>query len=217
MARRKDPDYENRRQQIIDGALKAFAAQGFEKTTNREIAESAGIGSPGLIYHYFRDKEDLFQQVFEQRHPLLLLLNRPEEIFALPPAEALTRIGRAYLKIIEQREAVALFKLLIGEAARRPEAARAFLQFGPNRVLGFVASYLESQMQAGTLRHVDASQAARSFLGPMALFLLAREIFQQPEAMQTDPETVVAGTVDLFLRGMYLESEGGEGKGEGRS
>ncbi len=216
MGRQRDPDYESRRQQIIDGALKAFSERGFERTTNKEIAAAAGIGSPGLIYHYFRDKEDLFQQVFEQRHPLLLLINRPEEILGLPPADALTRIGRAYLKIIEQREAVALFKLLIGEAARRPESARGFVQFGPGRVLGFVASYLEGQMRAGTLRPVDASQAARSFLGPMALFLLAREIFQLPEAQQTDPETVVAATVEIFLRGM-LRREDGEERGGGRS
>lgn len=216
MGRQRDPDYESRRQQIIDGALRAFSERGFEGTTNKEIAAAAGIGSPGLIYHYFRDKEDLFQEVFEQRHPLLLLISRPEEILGLPPADALTRIGRAYLKIIEQREAVALFRLLIGEATRRPEAARAFVQFGPNRVLGFVASYLEGQMRAGTLRPADASQAARSFLGPMALFLMAREIFQQPEAQQTDPETVVAATVEIFLRGM-LRSKDGEGRGDGRS
>jgi hypothetical protein len=50
----------------------------------------------------------------------------------------------------------------------------------------------------------------------MALFLLAREIFQLPEAQQTDPETVVAATVEIFLRGM-LRREDGEERGGGRS
>jgi len=44
-----------RRQQIIDGALQVFASK---KATNGILAAS-GIGSPGLIYHYW-DKATCF-------------------------------------------------------------------------------------------------------------------------------------------------------------
>lgn len=45
----RDEEYERRRQQIIDGALVVFSQKGFDKATNQEIAEAAGIASPGLI------------------------------------------------------------------------------------------------------------------------------------------------------------------------
>ena len=51
MAARDDQERIQRRQQIIDGALMVFAEKGFDKATNQEIAEAAGIGSAGLIYH----------------------------------------------------------------------------------------------------------------------------------------------------------------------
>ena len=51
MPSRDEQDFEERRQQIIDGALEVFSEKGFEKATNKDIAEAAGIGSPGLIYH----------------------------------------------------------------------------------------------------------------------------------------------------------------------
>ena len=63
MPPRDESDYEQRRQQIIDGALQVFASKGFERATNKEIARAAKVRSPGLIYHYFKDKGDLFQQV----------------------------------------------------------------------------------------------------------------------------------------------------------
>jgi TetR/AcrR family transcriptional repressor of mexJK operon len=85
MPQRDEQDFESRRQQIIDGALHVFASKGFEKATNKDIAAASEIGSPGLIYHYFKDKSDLFQQVIEQRLPVLQLLNHGEEMMALPP------------------------------------------------------------------------------------------------------------------------------------
>ncbi len=50
---------EDRREQIIDAALRVFAEKGFARATNSEIAREAGNMTPGLIYYYFKRKEDL--------------------------------------------------------------------------------------------------------------------------------------------------------------
>jgi len=47
-----------RRGQIVAGAVKLFSEQGFYRTTVQQVAQLAGV-SPGLIYQYVRDKEDL--------------------------------------------------------------------------------------------------------------------------------------------------------------
>lgn len=46
------------RQRIIEAALKAFAARGFEATTTTEIADALQMTGPAL-YHYFRTKDEL--------------------------------------------------------------------------------------------------------------------------------------------------------------
>ena len=48
----------NRRAQIVGGAVELFSEQGYYKTTVQDVAKRAGV-SPGLIYQYVRDKEDL--------------------------------------------------------------------------------------------------------------------------------------------------------------
>jgi AcrR family transcriptional regulator len=207
MPPRDEQDFEIRRQQIIDGALHVFASKGFEKATNKDIAVAAGIGSPGLIYHYFKDKSDLFQQVVEQRLPLLQLLSHSEEILTKTPEDVLTIFGHAFLKMADNQTSIALFKLVLGEAIRQPQVADMVNTVGPSRSLGFLTRYLAQQMSAGVLKPMNPSAAARCFVGPLIAYLLTREVFRQPDAQQISSEIMVKTAVEVFLRGMEVSSE----------
>ena len=46
------------RERIIDAARQLFAANGFEASTTRDIADAAGIAS-GTLFNYFATKEDI--------------------------------------------------------------------------------------------------------------------------------------------------------------
>jgi AcrR family transcriptional regulator len=55
----EDPELiQKRRGQIVAAATQLFSRQGFYKTTIKDIAKLAGI-SPGLVYQYVREKEDV--------------------------------------------------------------------------------------------------------------------------------------------------------------
>jgi AcrR family transcriptional regulator len=49
---------ERRRAQFVAAAIDLFGERGYHATTIRDIGERAGV-SIGLVYHYFKDKEDL--------------------------------------------------------------------------------------------------------------------------------------------------------------
>ena len=51
-----------RKQSIIQAAFKLFALRGYHRTSISEIAQEAGI-SKGLMYTYFKNKEDLLKTV----------------------------------------------------------------------------------------------------------------------------------------------------------
>ena len=206
MPSRDEQDFESRRQQIIDGALQVFASKGFEKATNKDIAVAASIGSPGLIYHYFKDKSDLFQQVLEQRMPMLQLLSHSEEMMALPPRELLTLFASTFLKVAENPTSIALLKLMIGEAVRQPIVAELINTIGPTRNITFLSRYLNQQMDLGLLRRMDPGAAARCFVGPLLAFLITRELFPQPDAQTLCAETMVKTAVEVFLQGMEISA-----------
>jgi AcrR family transcriptional regulator len=53
------------RARIISGALACFGANGYERTTVKQIAEAAGVAQ-GLMYSHFAGKEDLLKAIFQQ-------------------------------------------------------------------------------------------------------------------------------------------------------
>lgn len=202
MPARNEREFERRRQRIIDGALQVFASKGFEAATNKDIAAAAGVGSPGLIYHYFRDKADLFRHVMEERTPILQVIVHGDDFMDLPPREALGRLASAMVRMADDRAAIAIMKLLVSESIRRPAVAEMVNALGPRRILGLLLAYLERQMAAGRLRLMDPGAAARCFAGPLIVFLLTRDLYPQPDARTLTAETMAAIAVDVFLRGM---------------
>jgi len=56
---RKGRERERRRQQIIVAAKRVFSEKGFNKATMEDIAKEAEL-SPGTIYLYFKNKDELY-------------------------------------------------------------------------------------------------------------------------------------------------------------
>ena len=58
---------------ILDSAYSLFIERGFEGSSMRDIAESAGIKAAS-IYNHFEGKEQIFKEVFIEKHPLFRIL-----------------------------------------------------------------------------------------------------------------------------------------------
>ena len=54
---------------MIDASLRLFAERGFRATTIADIAAATGTAH-GLVYHYFRSKDELLEAILE-RHAFL--------------------------------------------------------------------------------------------------------------------------------------------------
>src|ERR687892_19949 len=61
----------DRRRQILDAAVRVFARQGFHACRVSDIAREAGVAY-GLVYHYFKSKEQVLNELFTERWSLLL-------------------------------------------------------------------------------------------------------------------------------------------------
>lgn len=73
------------RQKILDAALEVFAKQGYYSSTVDAIAKTAGI-SKGLLYNYFKSKEDVLQELMVGMMEALMC-----EYMPLKPNEKFTR------------------------------------------------------------------------------------------------------------------------------
>ena len=67
------PDDETTKQRILDSAYELFVKNGYRGSSMRDIAENAGIKAAS-IYNHFDTKENIFEAVFVEKHPLFRIL-----------------------------------------------------------------------------------------------------------------------------------------------
>jgi len=195
----------DRRGRILKAAFEEFAAKGYKGATIKSIAGVAGLQSPALIYWYFPDKEALFDEVLESRAPVLQAVTDLTPMMSLPPEEVLTRLGQAYLAFDKSNTRV--MQLVLGEALRRPDVAEKFIRGGPGRVLEFLKSYIEHQVELGRLRPHDVRSSARAFIGMLIPQVIGKVLFP---ALQTDGLTDdehLEATINIFLDGLRPEHQ----------
>jgi len=194
----------DRRGQILGAAFEEFAAKGFKGATIKSIARAAGLQSPALIYHYFPDKEALFDEVLEARAPIVRAVADSDFMMDLPPEKVLHVMGQAYLAF--DKSNTQLVQLVLGEAVRRPEVAEAFIKGGPGRVLEFLRNYMERQVEIGRFRPHDARSSARSFIGMLMPQVVGKVLFPDLISDGLTDEEHLEEVIDIFLRGLEPES-----------
>ncbi|MCP4745459.1 MAG: TetR/AcrR family transcriptional regulator [Desulfobacteraceae bacterium] len=89
---RKEREKERRRQQIIVAAKRVFSEKGFNKATMEDIAKEAEL-SPGTLYLYFKNKEELYAslslRILQYLHIRVAHVNKEQGLNALEKLDAL--------------------------------------------------------------------------------------------------------------------------------
>jgi len=111
VADRKEREKEEMKTKILEAAKKLFLDHGFEKTSIRNIAEEIEY-SPGTIYLYFKDKNELLfalhQEAFQGLIAKFMVVAPISD-----PFEQLIALGHEYLKFaIENPELYELMFLM---------------------------------------------------------------------------------------------------------
>jgi AcrR family transcriptional regulator len=96
IAARKQREKEEMRALILDAARKIFLEKGYDHTSIRNIAEQIQY-SPGTIYLYFKEKDEIFHALHEEGFRRLFDKMQPLEHVS-DPLERLKAIGRVYLE-----------------------------------------------------------------------------------------------------------------------
>jgi AcrR family transcriptional regulator len=114
---------ELRRQQLLEVALRLFAASGFKATTMDDIAEAAGVTKP-LLYQHFASKRALYLELVEGVAASLLEGLGKAVAAADGPRQQVEGGFAAYFDLVV-RHADAFTLLFGSEAPDDPELSRA--------------------------------------------------------------------------------------------
>ena len=195
----------DKREVILEAATVVFARSGYHRARVSDIAREAGIAY-GLVYHYFKNKEEILSTIFGERWSAFL-----EAVESVARRDTPTRdklISVAALILNAYRIRPAWVKVLVLEIQR----SSRFAEPGQIRAVGAlfqsVSRILRSGQEAGELRsELDPDLACYVFIGALELVLtgLVLEIARpgNAEAGESEYYLKVAHTVvDIFLNGL---------------
>jgi TetR/AcrR family transcriptional regulator, cholesterol catabolism regulator len=191
---------EDRREQIIDAAMRVFAQKGYSNATNKDIAREAGI-TTGLIYYYFESKEALLKAMLEAHSPLKLMLSLPPQELALPPEQFLPMMIRQVLDLIEEENMIDLLRVMIPELLHNPALSAIPVSIFP-RLFSFLGNYFEAKVASGALRPIDVSLTVQVLVGSMMGFVLRRLLLRDPLALEYTHEQIAHAITETLLKGI---------------
>jgi AcrR family transcriptional regulator len=180
-----------RRERLLDAALAVFVDKGVDGATVKDITAAAGV-TPGLLYHYFDDKDALVQTLLAERGFLpelrRLLARNPDR----PASVVLPELAAGFRRLLaDHAELVALFFA----AGRANPVVRADLQEFVAEGQRLLADYLTARVAADELRPHDTRTAAQLLLSTVAL------------GRVTGAEVDTAAAVEVLLHGLTATPE----------
>jgi AcrR family transcriptional regulator len=159
----------DKRRQILDAAIRVFARQGFHATRVSDIADEAGVAY-GLVYHYFKSKDEVLNELFRERWSLLLAAIEEAD---QTDAAARDKLGAVATFIFESyRHDPELMKVIIVEVTRAANSfGRTHLE-EIRRAYESIAKIVEDGQAAGAFRaDVAPDFASMSFYGAIEQLL----------------------------------------------
>jgi AcrR family transcriptional regulator len=185
----------DKRRQILDAAIRVFARQGFHSTRVADIADEAGVAY-GLVYHYFKSKDQVLNELFSERWSLLLAAIEEADRGEAEPRAKLEAV--AGFIVDSYRHDPELMKVIIVEVTRAANSFGRTHLPEIRRAYDSIAKIVAEGQRTGAFRDdIDPNFASMAFYGAIEQ-LLSGWIFDLIPGSDTDlaeARTLVTATI----------------------
>jgi AcrR family transcriptional regulator len=180
---------DERREQILSAALKVFAKKGFAATKISDIVARGGM-SHGLVYHYFRSKEEIFFDLLKRAIATSVQSITQVEALEIPPLEKVRMIAQYILGGIESYEDSAYYFMIVLHASVM-DVPKEMAELISSSIISIrsLANIIAEGQKTGEIREGDPFGMTVTFFAAiegLAVYKLAMDGFKMP-----DPEILV--------------------------
>jgi AcrR family transcriptional regulator len=195
-----EPRYQRRKQdrpqEITDAAFAAFAENGYAATRIEEVAKRAGV-SKGLMYLYFKTKEELFKAVIRnvvmrRIDALIEVLEstemRSEDFMRGPMAEFMKQVPGSPIAVV--------IRLLLAEGPRHPDLVDYYWENVVSRALAAITGFVERGVERGEFRKTEVSELPQLIVAPVMLGMIWKLLFTK---RSLDTDKLIDTHIDMIL------------------
>ena len=195
-----EPRYRRRKEdrpgEITEAAFSAFAENGYAGTRVEEVARRAGV-SKGLLYLYFKTKEELFKAVVRS-----VVVRRVEALIDtvehtdLSAEEFLRGPMLSFMQGVPGSRVAVVIRLLLAEGARHPDLVDFYFDNVVNKGMSAIGQFVERGVERGEFRSSAVTDMPHLFFAPVMMSMIWKLLFTK---RSLDTDKLIATQMDMII------------------
>ena len=187
---------EDRPQEITEAALKAFAKNGYAATRVDDVAKRAGV-SKGLLYLYFRTKEEIFKSVVRSFViPKIDTLIETIETSGMSSEDFLRGPFLDFVRQLPGSPISVIVRLMVAEGPKHPDLVKFYWDNVVSRGLGAISELLQRGVRSGEFRDSEVARQPALFVMPVIFSVIFNLLFGK-QSINTD--RLIETQIDLLI------------------
>ena len=170
---------DERRDQILSAALSLFATKGLSATKIADIAIKTGM-SQGLIYHYYKSKEEIFTWLIGSAMSKMNEAALGLEKLPVSAKEKIVMAVEGLLNGFDENADTSNYYFLITQTALSdayPEEAKAIIRSQNDVKYEVIARIMKQGQMDGTVKNHDAKEMATLFFSSINGLALNKAVY----------------------------------------
>jgi AcrR family transcriptional regulator len=189
------------RTRILDAAQRLFAAQGFDGTTTRDLAQAAGVAE-GTLFRHFANKKAILIEVATQGW-VEILTDLLTELSEMGTYKAVAQVMRR--RMWNMRKNADMMRVCFMEAQFHPELRDRIQVEVIDKMTDVAEAFFQTAMDKGVYRKTNAKLVAKVFLGMFAVAGFSDSTIIQADASPQQLQEMAEGLADIFLNGVLVK------------
>ncbi|NJN29046.1 MAG: TetR/AcrR family transcriptional regulator [Synechococcales cyanobacterium RM1_1_8] len=198
LARRTVPPEAETKTRILKAAQQLFSRHGYDGTTTRDLAQSAGVAE-GTLFRHFPNKKAILVELSTEGW-IEILTDLLTELSEMSSYRAVEEVMRKRIKHLSEN--TDLMRVCLMETQFHPELQERIQRDVLDKMMVVSEAFFQTAIDRGIYRPINPKVIARIFLG---MFMVAG--FSEVAVLEANPspqilQDMAEGLSDIFLNGV---------------
>lgn len=195
------PSEAQTRTRILQAAQRLFAAQGFDGTTTRDLAQAASVAE-GTLFRHFPNKKAILVEVATSGW-VEILTDLLTELSEMGSYKAVAQVMRRRMWNFQKN--ADLMRVCFMEVQFHPDLRDRIQLEVITKMSDVGEAFFQTAMDKGIYRKMDAKLVAKVFLGMFAIAGFSNNTIMEPDASPQQMQEMAEGLADIFLNGVLAK------------
>jgi AcrR family transcriptional regulator len=189
------------RGRILQAAQRLFAAKGFEGTTTRDLAQTAGVAE-GTLFRHFANKKAILVEVATSGW-VDILTDLLTELSEMGSYQAIAQVMRRRMWNLQKNADI--MRVCFMEVQFHPDLRDRIQTEVIDKMTDVAEAFFQTAIDKGIYRQMDAKLGAKVFLGLFAIAGFSDHTLIDPNASPQEMQKMAEGLADIFLNGVLAK------------